>query len=1214
MSGSRILLKLTLPEGNAPKAKASLGVGGPPLKLEPLFQQTHAATAAMGAATPRPQAWFIATGAGRDAFGPASAHPWDLAHTALSNGLGLAGNEIAAIEPDLEQSWVTEPPRTAGLGAAVADCCAAAGQKGTPLDIGSGFGWHLDDAHSGLRAAREAVGPDGSDVTIVHLDTGYDGDHRALPVNLAGADLQRNFVEGGNSAIDQTPQSGLLTNRGHGTGTIGILAGASMDGLTSLPAVPKGFGPLGGAPLARVVPVRIANSVVHFWTSTVARGIDYAREIGADVLSMSMGGLPSAAWADAVNAAYDAGVVLVCAAGNSFGGLPTSLIVYPARFQRVIAACGVMAEGHPYYGLRGPMEGCVGPASKMATAMAAYTPNIPWLKLGCPQVVDMDGAGTSAATPQVAAAAALWLVKHGSKYPRGWQRVEAVRTALFAAAQHGGGTEPDQYFGRGLLRARAALDIVPDLAHLVQTGGDSSSFAFLHLLSSALGAAPTDPRRLNMFRLELTQLALNSRGLREAVPEPELPPDQIPDHAVRRGLVAVMDEGLLSMSLRDHLSKLLGRTGVGMPGSLAQHLPSPLLPSASTVQASRQGAHIPRRIAIPMPSRRRLRVFATDPGDSVRLETSFINMATIEVPWEDIEPGPVGEYLEVVDVDPASNAAYPPVDLEDRHLLAQDGIAPSEGNPQFHQQMTYAVAMRTIRNFEIALGRRALWSERRMPRDDGTFQPAPDDGYVQRLRIYPHGLREENAYYSPNRKALLFGYYNDYAGPSRGRQVVFTCLSHDIIAHETTHALLDGLHRRFQESTNPDVLAFHEAFADIVAIFQHFTFPELLRYEMGRLHGDLSRASILSDLARQFGQSLHNARALRMAITPGSGSSGDVEEPGAQLQNYRDAHEPHERGAILVAAVFEAFVAIYIRRTQDLIRLATAGSGVLTPGAIHPDLVERLAQAAVEIAQSILTRAIRALDYMPPVDPTFGDYLRAIVTADADIAPDHGMGYRVAFAEAFARRGIYPIDVPSVSPDGLLWQASIGAVQSTRLNSFIQSLDLESYAQDDRRLAFGAAKRNAAELHTWLAANLDHDMAVSLGLDFGLLNGGGKPRFEVHSVRPAIRTTADGEHRTDVVAVLTQWRNEPVDPGQPPGGPTFVFRGGCTLLLDRSNGTDPIRYAICRPINDDTRADAVRKHLYGTGPFGIDSRYDCDQDDGPSREPFAALHMTLGES
>ena len=69
------------------------------------------------------------------------------------------------------------------------------------------------------------------------------------------------------------------------------------------------------------------------------------------------------------------------------------------------------------------------------------------------------------------------------------------------------------------------------------------------------------------------------------------------------------------------------------------------------------------------------------------------------------EPGPVGEYVEVVDVDPASGVFYYPVELDHPHLLAKDGLSPSESNPQFHQQMVYAVAMTTIQHFERALGR-----------------------------------------------------------------------------------------------------------------------------------------------------------------------------------------------------------------------------------------------------------------------------------------------------------------------------------------------------------------------------------------------------------------------------------------------------------------------------------------------------------------------------
>lgn len=74
----------------------------------------------------------------------------------------------------------------------------------------------------------------------------------------------------------------------------------------------------------------------------------------------------------------------------------------------------------------------------MATAIAAYTPNVPWAMAGCENRIDFNGGGTSAATPQIAAAAALWIAKNKhelSTYPEGWMRVEAVRKALFDSAE-----------------------------------------------------------------------------------------------------------------------------------------------------------------------------------------------------------------------------------------------------------------------------------------------------------------------------------------------------------------------------------------------------------------------------------------------------------------------------------------------------------------------------------------------------------------------------------------------------------------------------------------------------------------------------------------------------------------------------------------------------------------------------------------------------------
>jgi len=105
------------------------------------------------------------------------------------------------------------------------------------------------------------------------------------------------------------------------------------------------------------------------------------------------------------------------------------------------------------------------------------------------------------------------------------------------------------------------------------------------------------------------------------------------------------------------------------------------------------------------PASRRLQIFSFDPGFAAQYDMARIGEITIKVPWEQLEKGPVGEYLEVIDVDPSSDALYRPVDLDRPELLANDGLVPSESDPQFHQQMVYAVAMTTIGHFERALGK-----------------------------------------------------------------------------------------------------------------------------------------------------------------------------------------------------------------------------------------------------------------------------------------------------------------------------------------------------------------------------------------------------------------------------------------------------------------------------------------------------------------------------
>jgi hypothetical protein len=624
----------------------------------------------------------------------------------------------------------------------------------------------------------------------------------------------------------------------------------------------------------------------------------------------------------------------------------------------------------------------------------------------------------------------------------------------------------------------------------------------------------------------------------------------------------------------------------------------------------------PQPFVPPAPFSRSLRTFSVDPALATQLDTALISEVTLKVPWEQLEPGPVGEYLEVIDVDPASGCFYEPIALDVPALLAQDGLAPSEGTPQFHQQMVYAVASLTIRNFERALGRRALWrpglsQDARNPRNDGSF--------VRRLRVYPHALRERNAYYSPDKVALLFGYFNagdDDPADHMPGSMVFTCLSHDVIAHETTHALLDGMHRRLLRPTNHDVRAFHEAFADIVALFQHFTFAEILRQQIAATRGELrTQQNLLGQLAGQFGRSTGLRGALRDAIG-GIDESGQWQPHKPDPQEYELRTEPHARGAILVAAVFDAFLSIYERRTADLLRLASEGTGVLRPGAVHPDLVGRLAADAAKTAQHVLTMCIRALDYCPPVDITFGEFLRALITADVDTVANDDLNYRVAFIEAFRKRGIYPRDVRTLSVESLVWRgprndqlqpsATLGEglrqlQERSREYLFEQS---PSGEPESRENVFDLQRALRSELHRWLSQHFEHHAhgaqdAAFLGIDR-------ERPFEVHTARYALRAGPEGDVDPQLLVGLLQEITVPVDPADV-HGPTMPFEGGCTIVADLRRLK--IRYCIRKRATSAARLlrqqQAAIAHLDTPRASYMGASFD------DTTEPFAALHRGL---
>jgi hypothetical protein len=557
------------------------------------------------------------------------------------------------------------------------------------------------------------------------------------------------------------------------------------------------------------------------------------------------------------------------------------------------------------------------------------------------------------------------------------------------------------------------------------------------------------------------------------------------------------------------------------------------------------------------PLYRPLRLFTLDPSVSSLLGAEDI----VDIPYEPLEPGPRGALLLVENSDGESKMRYQQADLEDSHVLLGSGYKASPSDPRFHQQMVYAVSSLVYDAFKRALGRNPSWGFKRTNYEEA------------RLIIVPHAGQFRNAYYDKEEGKLCFGYYqaNEVTvGRNLPSSIIFTCLSHDIVAHEFTHALLDGLRAHFTLPTSSDVLAFHEAFADLVAIFQHFRHKTLLEKAVAESRGNLRDVGLLNFLAQQFGETTGSGRALRAALLKRMDSDG--KKPNyPQYKEYKEKFsESHALGSVLVSAVFEAFYTIYDRKIERYRKLATNGSGVLPPGEIPSGLQEIVVEEASKLAQQFLNICIRAIDYCPPVDLTFGEFLRAMITADFDLVYDDPWGYREAWMDAFRLHGIFPEGVSSLSEDALLWQGAtseIPEIADLRFGRLAFDGDPGQPSSQD------AVKKQAQALGE-VIANPTYMEA------FGLANPLAHADVDlpcIESIRSLRRVGPDGQVSFGLVAEVTQHRQ--VSDSQ---GNTFNFYGGSTIILG-SRGE--IRYIIHKRVlsDDNERLEKQLEFVEGAG-------------------------------
>lgn len=523
--------------------------------------------------------------------------------------------------------------------------------------------------------------------------------------------------------------------------------------------------------------------------------------------------------------------------------------------------------------------------------------------------------------------------------------------------------------------------------------------------------------------------------------------------------------------------------------------------------------------------------------------------ARVSVPLERLADGPTGYRVKVVDFDADANRLYlphhyqqapddkaiDPFDPPDASLLAR---------PDFHCQQVYAVIMRTLARFELALGRRVAWGF---------------DGH--QLHVVPHAFVEANAFYSREDRALLFGYFQDDQ-----QDWVFTCLSHDIVAHETTHAILDGLRAGFMRASGPDQAAFHEGFADVIALLSVFSLREVVEFALtchrglpiqrqgsvrlvdgASLQIDALADTLLFGLGEQFGQAVSGLRAnpLRRSVQL---------RPSTAWLESAEYDEPHARGEIFSAAMLRCMLELWVARCQDL---GTFGDNLYNLDAVIDE--------GAKAADQLLTIAIRALDYSPPLDLEFGDYLAALLTVDTQVAPDDSrFSYRQIIRDTFAAYGIQP-PAGRTDPDGC-WLTFADNDKVRYQNSHFDSM-----------------LRDSEEVFRFLWENRE------------VLQIDERAYTEVVSVRPSLRFGPDGFILRETVCEFTSRVNlfgaeftsvfkEPRPEWLKSTTPFTVYGAG-TLIFDQYGR---IKYCIQRPLTDARWQVRRLEWLYGPGSDAVE--------------------------
>lgn len=373
---------------------------------------------------------------------------------------------------------------------------------------------------------------------------------------------------------------------------------------------------------------------------------------------------------------------------------------------------------------------------------------------------------------------------------------------------------------------------------------------------------------------------------------------------------------------------------------------------------------------------------------------------TITVDADVFLDGPVSPRVAVLDFQPGVGTLADPARFVAPNGGAKTGSYEVLHPVAFREQVdpvTAAVSVfgavhKTIAMFEErdALGRQVEWA----------FD-APQ------LLVVPRAGEMANAYYERESHSLQFFFFT----PPGSATQIFTSSSQDIVAHETAHALLDGIAPDLYSAISPQSLAIHESVADLASLLVSLRCRELTRTVLASTGGDISNSNVFSGLAEQFAMGLDRGpyylRNLNNRTTM------------AQVPE----HEPHELSTVLSGAFYSVLIKAY-----DDLRAHYTSRSVPNPAVVaeaEARYVEHKARAAEQldsptspaqtlgpdakalfvVAERIKRTLLRGLDYLPPGDVSFADLARAVLASDEASHPE-SVSLRRWLKDEFVARGM----------------------------------------------------------------------------------------------------------------------------------------------------------------------------------------------------------------